>query len=142
MQEIKAILRQQKNEHHEHLAAQVRDSSPATKQRVMDLLRKRVRRRGWLHCRWRIRVLTQTEFNAMMLSRLCFYVSLFVCLFVCQSVFRQDISKSITLIFMNSCGNVGNRQRTNPLGQLNLVDHWLTNTQNSVCKLLRAEEIN
>ena len=88
MQEIKAILRQQKNEHHEHLAAQVRDSSPATKQRVMDLLRKRVRRRGWLHCRWRIRVLTQTEFNAMMLLRLCFYVSLFVCLFVCLSFAR------------------------------------------------------
>ena len=39
LQEIKASLRQQKNhEQHKLLAAQVRESLPATKQRVMDLL--------------------------------------------------------------------------------------------------------
>ena len=38
LQEIKASLRQQKNQHHEVLAAQVRESLPVTKQRVMDLL--------------------------------------------------------------------------------------------------------
>ena len=38
LQEIKASLRQQKNQHHGLLAAQVRESLPATKQRVMDLL--------------------------------------------------------------------------------------------------------
>ena len=38
LQEIKASLGQQKNQHHELLAAQVRESSPATKQRVMNLL--------------------------------------------------------------------------------------------------------
>ena len=40
-QEIKASLRQQKNQHHEILAAQVRESLPTTKQRVMDLLGKK-----------------------------------------------------------------------------------------------------
>ena len=38
VQEIKPSLRQQKNQHHGLLAAQVRESLPATKQRVMDLL--------------------------------------------------------------------------------------------------------
>ena len=38
LQEIKASLGQQKNQHHELLAAKVRESSPATKQRVMNLL--------------------------------------------------------------------------------------------------------
>ena len=39
LQEIKASLRQQKNQHHD---AQVRESLPATKQRVMDLLGEKV----------------------------------------------------------------------------------------------------
>ena len=38
MQEIKASLRQQENQHHVLLSAQVRESLPATKQRVNDLL--------------------------------------------------------------------------------------------------------
>ena len=84
LQEIKASLRQQKNQHHEHLAAQVRDSSPATKQRVMDSLGKKSSS-SWLtalplkdHGFNPNRVLRDDALEVMFLRQ-------FVCLSVCLS---------------------------------------------------------
>ena len=65
------------------------------------------------------------------------YVFTSVCLFVCLSVCRH-ISKRIVPIFMNVCGKVGHRAKTNLVLWLKIG--W--KIKKTVCKLLRVEEIN